>query len=132
MFVAYRCLICHPSGQDKRSNLFKKTFPNIRTLCMREKNDYQRHEAFPDMRYPKLFNDDFPLLPSVSRLCLHIESFLYHIETFRYLFHLLPNLTCIETDQTHFPPQYFFKSDEHRDSFIMDRLASIKIKPLKS
>lgn len=93
-------------------------------MCIWTESDCVYHGTSDNDRHPKLFTDDFMSmytvqLPSVTKLYLNMESFLYDNETFRCLFYLLPNLTSIETDRIDFPSSsHRREGDEYDDNFV--------------
>lgn len=104
----------------------QQTFPHLQTLRLNSKFsewDFQFDEDILDERYPEIFDKDFSSdaalqLPSVTKLSLEIESKQYNQPTLRCLFHLLPNLTNIETDNHPFFCDYMQSGGHYVDSII--------------
>lgn len=100
----------------------QQTFPNLQTLHLNSRFSAWDEDS-SDERFPVIFDKDFSSntttqLPSVTKVSLEIESKQYNKITLRCLFHLLPNLVNIETDNHPFFCDYMQSSGHYVDSIV--------------
>lgn len=94
---------------------------------------YNYYHAFPDIRRPEIFSDDFLTntviqLPSVRKVSIKAEYFQYNNATLRCLFHLLSNLINLETFDMKRARKYLESRGHYYDDFVKNTLNRIELK----